>query len=103
MISNRSDNCEKRSTPRYPFSSAVMLENYKTQNWHDGRMTDYSKGGMRFETSASLEVGSEIFIGMEESPYSKVNDVFRAIVIWSREQPMHPHSFYPYSVGIKYC
>ena len=93
---------DKRLTPRLPFVSAVMFENCQTQSCHDGRMIDYSRAGMRFETSAVLEIDSEIFIGMDTSPYSKAHDVLRARVVWSRELLLS-ESTYPYSVGVKYC
>jgi hypothetical protein len=102
MHSSKPEHGDKRSNPRFPFSSAVMLENYRTQICHDGRMIDYSRGVMGFETSASLEVGSEIFIGMDESPYSKAHDEFRARIVWLRELSLN-QSAYPYSVGVMYC
>ena len=93
---------DKRSAPRFPFASAVMFEDYRTQVFHEGQIIDYSRGGMRIHTNPSIEVGSEIFIGMDTSPYSKAHDVLRARVVWSRELLLS-ESAYPYSVGVKYC
>jgi hypothetical protein len=87
---------ERRENPRFPFSSAVMFENYQTRTCHDGRMIDHSRTGMRFETGAAPEPGSEIFIGMDRSPYSAAHDVFRARVVWLQAQP------FSYSVGVQY-
>lgn len=93
---------EKRESPRFPFTSAVMYENYHTGEHRDGRMVAFSRTGMQFETSSAPKVGDEIFIGMDKSPYSTAHDVFRATVVWLRELP-RPRTFYPYLVGVKYC
>ena len=91
-----------RESPRFPFTSTVMFENYLTGNYHDGRMLNYSRGGMCFETDNAPAVGTEVFIGIEKSPYSTTHDVFRAKVVWLRELPLK-QSYYSYSVGVKYC
>ena len=87
---------EKRENPRFPSSSAVMFENYRNGTCHDGRMMDHSRTGMRFETGVAPELGAEIFIGMDRSPYSAAHDVFRARVVWLQAQP------FSYCVGVKY-
>jgi hypothetical protein len=87
---------EKRENPRFPFSSTVMFEDYRAGTCHDGRMVDHSRTGMRFETGVAPELGAEIFIGMDRSPYSTAHDVFRARVVWLQAQPCS------YSVGVKY-
>jgi hypothetical protein len=87
---------EKRESPRFPFSSTVMFEDYRAGTCHDGRMLDHSRTGMRFETGVAPELGAEIFIGMDRSPYSATHDVFRARVVWLQAQP------FSYCVGVKY-
>ena len=84
---------EMRESQRFPFSSAVMIENYHAKTCHDGRMVDCSRLGMQFEAGVAPDVGSEIFIGIDKSPYSTAHDVFRATVVWLRELP-HRKSFY---------
>ena len=93
---------EKRQSPRIPFASAIMFENYQARTCHDGRMVDYSRMGMRFETGVAPQLGAEIFIGMEKSPYSSAHDVFRGTVVWLLEHPLNV-SYYPYIVGVRYC
>ena len=93
---------EKRESQRFQFSSSVMFENYLTGNYHDGRMVNYSRGGMCFEADTVPGVGTEIFIGIENSPYSPHHDVFRAKVVWIRELSLKD-SYYAYGVGVKYC
>jgi hypothetical protein len=90
-----------RESPRFPFTSTVMFENYLEGTFNEGRMLDYSRGGMRFETNSAPQRGQEIFIGMDKSPYSSEHDVFRAEVVWLRKQPLN--GFYcPFTVGVKY-
>ena len=91
-----------RESPRFRFATAVMFENYLSGSYYHGRMMDYSRGGMSFETSATPSVGTEIFIGMDKSPYSSAHEVFRAKVVWLRELPLE-RSHYAYAVGVKYC
>lgn len=93
---------EEREYQRFQFSSPVMFENYLTGDYHDGHMLNYSRGGMCFEADVAPDVGSELFIGIESSPYSSQHDVFRAKVIWIREQSLKD-SYYAYGVGVKYC
>jgi len=93
---------ELRECERFQFTSPVMFENYLTGNYYDGRMVNYSRGGMCFEADVAPEVGVELFIGLERSPYSSHHDVFRAKVVWIRELSLKD-SFYTYGVGVKYC
>jgi hypothetical protein len=93
---------EQRESQRFQFASPVMFENYLTGNYNDGRMINYSRGGMCFETDVAPDVGAELFIGIENSPYSSHHDVFRARVIWIKEQSLKD-SYYAYGVGVKYC
>jgi len=93
---------ELRESPRFQFTSAVMFENYLSGDYHAGRMTNYSRTGMCFETDRTPSVGTEIFIGIDKSPYSSAYDVFRAKVVWHQELSLEKSS-YPYAVGVKYC
>lgn len=93
---------EKRESQRFKFTSPVMFENYLTGNYNDGRMVNYSRGGMCFEADVAPDVGAELFIGMESSPYSSHHDVFRAKVVWIKELSLKD-SYYAYGVGVKYC
>lgn len=93
---------EQRDSQRFQFSSPVMFENYLTGNYNDGRMVNYSRGGMCFEADVAPDVGAELFIGIENSPYSSHHDVFRAKVVWIKERSLKD-SYYAYGVGVKYC
>jgi hypothetical protein len=93
---------EQRESQRFQSTSPVMFENYLTGNYNDGRMVNYSRGGMCFETDVAPDIGAELFIGIENSPYSSHHDVFRARVVWIKERSLKD-SYYAYGVGVKYC
>jgi hypothetical protein len=79
-----------------------MIEDYWAERHCIGRMKDYSCGGMSFETCEIPCIGTEVFIGMNKSPYSPAHDVFRGRVVWVRKLAKGP-SHFPYAVGVKYC
>ena len=94
-------NPEKRDAPRFEHEATVLVENYPSGQYHEGRMYNYSRSGMYFESDFSPAVGSDIFIGIEKSPYSSGHDVYRAQVIWCKALSDGDSYFY-YGVGIKY-
>jgi PilZ domain len=94
-------NPEKRDTPRFEHEATVMIEDFPAGQYHEGRMYNYSRAGMYFESDFSPKIGSDIFIGIEDSPYSSGHDVYRARVMWCRELP-EVASYYYYGVGVKY-
>jgi len=55
---------------------------------------------MCFESDFGPEPGTDIFIGIEESPYASGHDVYRAKVVWCRK--LSENSFFYYGVGVKY-
>ena len=93
-------NLEQRDYPRFPHEAAIMFENYATGNYYEGRMANYSRTGIYFETDFAPAPGAEIFIGIEDSPFSNGHDVYRAKVIWCKNIK-HRRSYY-YGVGAKF-
>ena len=94
-------NPENRDAPRFRHEATVMFENYPAGDYHEGRMYNYSRSGMYFESDFAPKIGSDIFVGIENSPYSAGHDVYRAKVVWCKELPEKASYFY-YGVGIKY-
>lgn len=92
---------DQRESPRVPHATTVMFENYPDGSYYEGRMVNYSRGGMCFESDFAPEVDTEIFIGAETSPYSLNHDVFRAKVAWVRRLSL-ADSYYLYGIGVKY-
>lgn len=81
--------------------TAIMFENYPTSSYYEGRMVNHSRSGMCFESDIAPKVGSEIFVGIESSPYSPNHDVFRARVVWVNELSA-ADSYYVFGVGVEY-
>jgi hypothetical protein len=94
-------NPENRDTPRFEHETMIMIENYPSSKYHEGRMYNYSRTGMYFESDFAPAVGTDIFIGIEDSPHSSGHDVCRAKVIWCKKLP-DKASFFYYGVGVKY-
>jgi hypothetical protein len=44
---------EQRRHPRFPFGSALMFKDPTTGDYFDGRMANYSRGGMCFEADTA--------------------------------------------------
>jgi hypothetical protein len=99
--SNVDSNPEKRDTPRFEHEATVMIENYPSGKYHEGRMYNYSRTGMYFESDFAPPVDTDLFIGIENSPYSSEHDVRRAKVVWCKKLPDNASYFY-YGVGVKY-
>ena len=90
-----------RDHPRFHHEAAIMYEYSPSWKFGEGRMCNYSRGGLYFESDFSLDIGLEIFIGIENSPFSAGHAVYRAKVIWRRELPERD-SYYRYGIGVKY-
>jgi hypothetical protein len=56
---------------------------------------------MYFESNFAPEIGTEIFIGVENSPYSSGHDVYRAKVIWQKSLK-DAQSLFLHGIGAKY-
>ena len=64
-------------------------------------MVNYSPCGMYFQSDLGLEPGTDIFIGIENSPYSVSHDIYRAQVIWC-EELSDDTAFFRFGIGVKY-
>ena len=94
-------NPDQRDTVRFPYEASIMFEHYASGRYYEGRMFNYSRGGMYFESDFAPTAGTEIFIGVENSPYRSSHEVYRAKVIWKKELT-DQQSFFLYGVGVKY-
>jgi hypothetical protein len=92
---------DHRADPRYRHETAIMYEHYRSGRYFEGKMFNYSRGGMYFESNFAPEFGTEIFIGIENSPYTSGHDVYRAKVI--RHVKLEgADSLFSYGIGVKY-
>ena len=92
---------DHRADMRYRHETAIMYEHYRSGRYYEGKMFNYSRGGMYFESNFAPEFGTEIFIGVENSPYTSGHDVYRAKVI--RHVKLEgADSLFSYGIGVKY-
>jgi hypothetical protein len=78
---------EKRSEARIAHQSRVKIKELKTGIFFSASMRHYSKNGIYIETDSLLLPGTEIYIGIENSPFvsfANVYDIYRAEVKWLR-------------------
>lgn len=92
---------EKRDAMRVNHRIDILLENLPAGAYYDAQMGNYSRGGMYFESNYAPLPGTEIYIGMEKSPYDASPDLYRAQVRWRRKL-LTQDSKYSFGVGVKY-
>ena len=94
-------NPDLRDNMRFRHEATIMFEDYPTGRYYEGKMFNYSRGGLYFESDYAPTIGTEIFIGFENSPYSANHDIYRAKVIWHKKLPTSD-SFFFHGIGVKY-
>jgi Tfp pilus assembly protein PilZ len=95
-------NPEQRDKTRFPHETPITLENFEIGLLHGARMLNFSAEGLYFESDYVLERGTELFIGITNSPYADEPDVYecyRAQIRWRK--PLKKSSFY-YGYGVKF-
>ena len=92
----------KRNEIRFEHESTVLIENHQTGKCFEGKMSNYSTCGACIYTDYAPQPGSEIFIGIENSPYSGSHDIFRAKIVWCSPQT-GKNTPYCFRIGAKYC
>ena len=81
----------------------IHFENYYSGSaYHKAKMYNYSLGGMYFETDYAPLPGTEICIGVKNSPYDAGADIYHAQIRW-RRQLQSGASDHQYGVGVEYC
>ncbi|MGD9173283.1 MAG: PilZ domain-containing protein, partial [Desulfobacterales bacterium] len=95
-------NPEKRDHTRFDYQAPIVLEDAKFGVLQGARMFNYSDFGLYFETDHFLAPGTDIFVGIPNSPYASDPDVYEryhAVIKWRR--PLKKSSFY-YGYGIRF-
>ena len=95
-------NPEKRDNTRFDYQAPIVLEDAKFGILQGARMFNYSDFGLYFETDHFLAPGTDIYIGIPNSPYTPAPDVYEryhAIIKWRK--PLKESSFY-YGYGIRF-
>ena len=92
---------DHRNCTRIKHKADIQFENYFSGKHYKARMYNYSLGGMYFEADYAPLPGTEIYIGINDSPYDAGADVYRAQVRWRKSlKPRLSH--HQFGVGVKY-
>ena len=92
---------QRRVETRSIHKSPVKIQDLKTGLYHKARMVNFSNSGLHFESDHLLEVGAQIYIGIENSPFAAltdVYDVYQANIIWRCRLDS---VFYQYGYGVQ--
>jgi len=95
------DNPEKRSCARLGHQAQITLESFEVGVMHEARMFNYSKSGLYFESDFYLVPGTEIYIGISNSPYCSpagVYECYRSVIKWRK---FLENSAFDYGYGIE--
>jgi hypothetical protein len=95
------ENPEKRVNARIEHQTPITLEHFEAGIMHAARMHNYSKNGLYFESDFYLIPGSEIHIGIADSPFTSehgVYECYRSVIKWRK---FLENSFYDYGYGIE--
>ena len=87
---------------RIKHKAEIQFENYYSgSSYYKAKMYNYSLGGMYFEADYAPLPGTEIYIGIKNSPYDAGADVYRAEIRWRKplESPLSNHQF---GFGVRY-
>jgi hypothetical protein len=88
-------NPEKRNNTRFDYQAPIVLEDAKFGILQGARMFNYSDFGLYFETDHFLAPGTDIYLGIPNSPYTPDPDIYEryhAIIKWRK--PLKESSFY---------
>jgi len=94
-------NSENREKTRFAHESKVTLESNEIGFRRDARMYNFSDFGIYFESDYSLQPGSDIFVGINDSPFAAEPDKYeryRGVVKWRKTLK---HSSYYYGYGVE--
>lgn len=93
---------EQRRNFRFRHRSRVFLENLDAGALRLGHLDNFSNGGFYFESDTLLEISDEIYIGIQDSPYSADENVYechRVEVVWREELT---GAAYRYGYGVRH-
>ncbi len=92
---------EKRIEARKHHNSPVVVKKPESEAVFRARMTNFSSRGLCFESDVLLYPNEEVDIGIENSPYldlSDIYDCYRARILWRRTLPVE--DVYKYGYGL---
>jgi hypothetical protein len=95
------ENLENRDTARMDHISFLQVQDIESGKIHKARMFNYSKEGVYFESDSVLNPGTQIYIGIQDSPYASMPDVLEyhlAQIMWQKKLK---DSFFRFGYGVK--
>ena len=100
-VEGTAENIENRNSTRIDHTSTLQVKDMQSGKIHRAKMLNYSKEGVYFESDSVLNPGMQIYIGIQNSPYSSMPDVLeyhRAEIMWRKKLK---RSFYRFGYGVK--
>jgi hypothetical protein len=91
-----------RNNERIKHKTDILVENYFSGAHHKAKMYNYSIGGLYFEADYAPLPGTEIYIGIKNSPYDSGADLYHARIRW-RKQLKSVVSDRHFGVGVQFC
>jgi hypothetical protein len=95
-------NPEKRDEARVRHVSNITYEDLDQGVYSQSKMFNYSKGGLYFESDLKIDVGESVFIGIENSPYAKEDNVYECYHVVIKRRQKLSASVYRYGYGVQY-
>lgn len=92
---------ENRRSKRINYNSTIMVEETHTDYVYYGQMSNYSLGGLYFESNVACNPGTQIAIRITDPPFKSFPSRCKGLVLWSRNLNK-ADSFYSYGVGLKF-
>jgi hypothetical protein len=92
---------EFRKSKRFEHKATVMLEDKSYGYFSYAQMSNFSGGGMSFETDFTLIPGAKITINLDKPLFRAAPMAYDAIVKWCKELSKDDSS-YSYGIGAKY-
>jgi Tfp pilus assembly protein PilZ len=95
------ENSENRDTARMDHVSSLQVQDLASGKIYKARMFNFSKEGVYFESDSVLTPGTQIYIGIQNSPYASLPDVLeyhQAQIMWRKKLK---RSYFRFGYGIK--
>lgn len=92
---------EDRDAKRFDHFSPLHVNDLKSGEIYDARMSNYSDSGIYFESDGFFQKGINIYISMQNSPYAQTSGVLEFLygqVMWRKNLK---RSFLKYGYGIQ--
>lgn len=92
---------DQRASKRFDHEAPLIIKNCDRGTYAYGRMYNFSRGGIYFESDAAFKPGTCIRIDIEESQNSLAADHYYAAVKWCKEIS-DAVVLYDYGIGIEF-